>query len=206
MTTGRPSLRAPVSRSALGLRRVRYGVGSIIRVAALRLQYPGQVLIEGRVRIDRGCDIRCLPGSRLIIRDCTISPGVTLKASPGGVLELNADFVGPGTVIEARESVRIGQGTLIAEHVTVRDGNHDRSVPLRAMAFTARAVTIGENVWLGAKSSVLSGVTVEDDATVAAGAVVTKDVPAGATVGGVPARLLGTTSHPARLRDAAELP
>jgi acetyltransferase-like isoleucine patch superfamily enzyme len=204
MTAGRLDPRGTLSRAALGLRRVRYGVGSITRVAALRLQYPGQVLIEGRVRIDRGCDIRCLPGSMLIIRDCTISPGVTLKASPGGILELNADFVGPGTVIEARESVRIGDGTLIAEHVTVRDGNHDRALPLRAMAFTARAVTIGENVWLGAKSSVLSGVSVGDDATVAAGAVVTKDVPAGATVGGVPARILGAS--PPRLRDAAELP
>jgi acetyltransferase-like isoleucine patch superfamily enzyme len=204
MNPGLSGVRGTTARVALGLRRVRYGVGSITRVAALRLQYPGQVRIEGRVRIDRGCDIRCLPGSTLIIRNCTISPGVTLKASPGGVLELNADFVGPGAVIEARESVRIGDGTLIAEHVTVRDGNHDRSMPLRAMAFTAHAVTIGENVWLGAKSSVLSGVTVGDDATVAAGAVVTKDVPAGATVGGVPARLL-ETSRPPRLRDAADL-
>ena len=69
--TGRPRSGAPVpaaparsvlARCALGLRRLRYGVGSITRVAALHLQYPGQVHTEGRVRIDRGCDIRCLPG------------------------------------------------------------------------------------------------------------------------------------------------
>ncbi|HET8560839.1 MAG TPA: acyltransferase [Marmoricola sp.] len=197
--TGRPRSGAPVpaaparsvlARCALGLRRLRYGVGSITRVAALHLQYPGQVHTEGRVRIDRGCDIRCLPGSTLVLRNITISPGVTLKASPGGLLELDADFIGPGAVIEARESVRIGPGTLIAEHVTIRDGNHDRSQPLRAMAFTSSPVTIGGNVWLGAKCCVLSGVTIGDDATVAAGAVVTRDVAAGETVGGVPARSL----------------
>ena len=51
-------------------------------------------------------------------------------------------------------------------------------------------IRIGKNVWIGANAVVLPGVTVGDNAVIAAGAVVSRDVPANAVVGGVPARLL----------------
>lgn len=51
-------------------------------------------------------------------------------------------------------------------------------------------VRVGRNVWIGSGSILLPGVTIGDGATVAAGAVVTKDVPEGAVVGGVPAKIL----------------
>jgi acetyltransferase-like isoleucine patch superfamily enzyme len=51
-------------------------------------------------------------------------------------------------------------------------------------------ITIGRDVWLGANSVVLAGVTIGDGAVIAAGAVVNRDVPAGSIVGGVPARVL----------------
>lgn len=51
-------------------------------------------------------------------------------------------------------------------------------------------IRLGKNVWVGAHATVLKGVTVGDDAVIAAGAVVTKDVPAGAIVAGVPARVI----------------
>ena len=47
---------------------------------------------------------------------------------------------------------------------------------------------LGRNVWVGSNATILSGVTIGDNAVVAAGAVVTKDVPADTIVGGVPAR------------------
>jgi maltose O-acetyltransferase len=55
---------------------------------------------------------------------------------------------------------------------------------------TGAPVTIGENCWIGAGSVVLPGVSVGDDSVVAAGAVVTRDVPAGVVVAGVPARVV----------------
>lgn len=51
-------------------------------------------------------------------------------------------------------------------------------------------VTIGEHVWIGSRSIVMKGVTIGDGAIVAAGSVVTKDVPAGALVAGVPAQVV----------------
>src|SRR5690625_2434633 len=62
---------------------------------------------------------------------------------------------------------------------------------------TSRGITIGDDVWIGSHVVVLDGVTVGDRAVLAAGAVVTKDVPAGAVVGGNPARLIQWRVPPA---------
>ena len=51
-------------------------------------------------------------------------------------------------------------------------------------------IRIGNNVWIGAQATVLPGVTIDDGAIVAAGAVVTRDVPANVIVGGVPAKII----------------
>ena len=53
-------------------------------------------------------------------------------------------------------------------------------------------IVVKDNVWIGAHATILAGVTIGENAVVAAGAVVTKDVPANTIVGGVPARVLKT--------------
>ncbi|MTD58029.1 hypothetical protein GKO32_29220 [Amycolatopsis sp. RM579] len=80
--------------------------------------------------------------------------------------------------------------------VVVRDSDHDRSggLPLRAGAHRTSSVHIGPEVWLGARATVLSGVRIGAGATVGAGAVVTRDVPPGITVAGVPATTIRPTS------------
>jgi hypothetical protein len=54
----------------------------------------------------------------------------------------------------------------------------------------AKPVKIGNNVWVGAHATILQGVTIGDNAIIAAGAVVAKDVPANVIVGGVPAKII----------------
>ena len=63
-------------------------------------------------------------------------------------------------------------------------------MPLRGNLLPA-PIHIGKSVWLGSHVTVLPGITIGDGAIVAAGAVVTKDVPAGTTVAGVPAQIIG---------------
>ncbi len=67
-------------------------------------------------------------------------------------------------------------------HTIVRDGSPQASVA---------PVRIGDHVWIGTRAVVLKGVTIGDGAVIAAGAVVTADVPTGAVVAGVPARVVG---------------
>ena len=96
-----------------------------------------------------------------------------------------ACFVNAGCTIEDLAEVRIGAFTQISSGVRILTADPVR--PERA----PRAITIGRNVWIGAAAVVHPGVRIGDDAIVSGGAVVTGDVPEGATVGGDPARVIG---------------
>ncbi|MGU3420215.1 sugar O-acetyltransferase [Methylobacterium sp. D54C] len=86
-------------------------------------------------------------------------------------------------------SVTIGDLTQIGTAVQILTPDHPREpAQRRQMLEFARPVVIGANVWIGSGAIILPGVTIGDDAIVGAGSVVTRDVPAGATVVGNPAR------------------
>ena len=77
------------------------------------------------------------------------------------------------------------------------DNDHGRGsddVSFRTVQHDSAPVVIGCNVWVGAHVTITKGVTIGDNAIIAAGAVVTRDIPAGAIAGGVPARVIGQVS------------
>jgi len=85
--------------------------------------------------------------------------------------------------------VSIGDGTQIGTGVQILTADHPRDAVERAAGLEwGRPIRIGRNVWIGGGAIILPGVTVGDDALIGAGSVVTRDVPAGATVVGNPAR------------------
>lgn len=87
--------------------------------------------------------------------------------------------------------IRFGDGVLVGPNVTFATAGHPTDpVARRAGEEWARPITVGDNVWFGAGCVVLPGVTIGDGAVVAAGAVVSKDVPANAIVAGVPAKVV----------------
>lgn len=144
---------------------------------------------------------------------CFVAPEARLFAEPGRAIHLSrgcavaADvflhgpaWLGPDVSVNARASldggaggIRIGAGSRIATGATLYAFDHglapDR--PVREQPVTSRGITLGVDVWVGANAGITDGVTVGDHAVVAMGAVVTRDVPAWAVVGGVPARVLG---------------
>ena len=100
-------------------------------------------------------------------------------------------FVNSGCRFQDQGGIWIGDNTLIGHNAVLATLNHDPDPKKRANLIPSRIV-IGRDVWLGANATVLPGVTIGDGAIVAAGAVVTKDVPPNTVVGGVPAKVMKT--------------
>ncbi len=85
--------------------------------------------------------------------------------------------------------VTIGEGSQIGHNVVFATLNHGIAPSDRYHTYP-KPIRLGRNVWVGSNATILSGVTIGDNAIVAAGAVVTKDVPANTIVGGVPAKVI----------------
>lgn len=85
--------------------------------------------------------------------------------------------------------VTIGDGCQIGHNVVFATLNHGLSPEDRQNTYPA-PIVLGRNVWVGSNATILQGVTVGDDAVIAAGAVVTKDVEPATVVGGVPAKVI----------------
>ena len=98
-------------------------------------------------------------------------------------------FINSGCCFQDQGGIEIGDNVLIGQQVVIATINHDFNPSKRANMFPA-PVKIGNNVWIGAHATILSGVTIEDNAIIAAGAVVTKDVPQNTVVAGVPATII----------------
>jgi maltose O-acetyltransferase len=93
-------------------------------------------------------------------------------------------------------AIAIGAGTQIGPAVQIYAADHPRDPALRRTGLElGRPVTIGRNAWIGGGAIILPGVTIGDDAVIGAGSVVTRDVPAGATALGNPARMRVATDE-----------
>jgi acetyltransferase-like isoleucine patch superfamily enzyme len=92
-----------------------------------------------------------------------------------------------------RGEITLGDAVRIGAHTSVLGFNHtitDPDVEVFRQPISSRGITIGNDVWIGSHVVILDGVVIGDKSVVAAGSVVTKPVPAGAVVGGNPARVL----------------
>ena len=98
-------------------------------------------------------------------------------------------FINSGCRFQDQGGITIGDGALIGHNVVLATLNHDID-PRKRSTMHSAPIVIGKNVWLGANATVLPGVIIGDGAIIAAGAVVTKNVPPNVIVGGVPAKVI----------------
>lgn len=142
------------------------------------------VTVRGRLRIEGKGEF--VFGDRVKIWSHVgkthISVGKTGKLTIG-----SGTFINCGTVISARYGVSIGQNCQIATHVAIMDSDF-HGVADRETIEQPSPILIEDDVWLATRAIVLKGVHIGKGAVVAAGSVVTKDVPAYTLVGGVPAK------------------
>jgi acetyltransferase-like isoleucine patch superfamily enzyme len=156
----------------------------------LKFKLPTSSVVLGRTQVFG-------TGAIKVGENCFFYPDIHLETQGDATI-----VVGDGVVISrgvhlvAMSNITIGRGTMIGEYSSVRDANHRRQtgVTIRDAGHIAKPIVLGEEVWIGRGVTILPGVTIGDGATVGANAVVTKDVMAGTTVVGVPARPMGATS------------
>jgi acetyltransferase-like isoleucine patch superfamily enzyme len=188
----------------IGLRGIAY---------RLILRMEGWAAIESRVRLRFAENIQLGHGSYL-------DEGVYLHACPRGIEIGAGTIVMHGAVLHVynfryipHAGIWIGRDSLIGEYSVIRGQggvvignrvytspftqilavNHvfdDPTTPFIAQGITAQGIVIEDDVWLGASAIVTDGVRIGRGAVVAAGAVVTEDVPAHSVVAGVPARVV----------------
>jgi maltose O-acetyltransferase len=104
------------------------------------------------------------------------------------------DFSELGSNCIIQSNTFIGRNVIMGPDVKIYTKNHNFDnidIPIQFQGHTSEAVNIGDDVWLGANVIVLPGVSIYSHSVVAAGSIVTKDVPAFSIVAGVPAKVIG---------------
>lgn len=102
-------------------------------------------------------------------------------------------YIGKNCSLYAYDTITIGRNVLIARETIFLTRNHkfqDVNLSIREQGFTNMPISIEEDVWVGARCTILPGVTIGRGSVVAAGTVVNKDVPPFSIVGGVPAKII----------------
>lgn len=153
------------------LETIQLGPGCFIAPEAHLFAEPGRPIL-----IQEGCSVAAdvfMHGPIILGKQVSINARVSMDGGSAGI--------------------HIGDHTRIATGATLYAFNHgleaDRSV--KEQPVTSKGIRIGQDVWIGANAGVTDGVTIGDHAVVGMGAVVTRDVPPYAIVGGVPARVIG---------------
>ena len=177
------------------------GAGTVLR----RLAYRPFFAEAGAFRSGTGvviqgfCNIRMGSG-------CGLNRHASLYATRGTIQFGNNVFVGDFSSINANDAViTVGDNVAIGPMVVVQGANHrfdSLDIPIVDQGHVESFVVIEDNVWIGAHAVILPGVRVSSGAVVAAGAVVNRDVPPNAVVGGVPAKILRYRGCPSEQKTA----
>ncbi|MXO64155.1 acyltransferase [Altererythrobacter endophyticus] len=171
----------------------------------IRLRFWPHFQLGGRVRFFPGVRFLQIGDAALLkVRFAganTIGQGTMFQGS--GTIHFGArSLCGPNCIFGANTVIDIGTDVLIAGAVNIRDSNHrfdDPARPIVAQGISSTPIRIGDGAWLAQNVSVLEGVTIGPHAVIGAGAVVTRDILAGAIAAGVPARII-------KMRPGFEIP
>jgi acetyltransferase-like isoleucine patch superfamily enzyme len=175
------------------------------------IQIAPSAWIASSARLQTASDGHALGGRIRLSDRVTISDGVLLAAY-GGCIDIDTDaYVGPYCVLYGHGGLSIGRDTMIGAHTAIIPFDHGferTEVPMRLQPLTRKGVTIGVDVWIGARCAILDGVSIERGAVVGAGSVVTRDIGAYCVAVGVPARVVRRRELSARSapEQAAEPP
>ena len=169
--------------------KLAMGIKSIFIFCKYKIYYGNQLnmqllnSIRGQLKLELSHKAKCYLGQFLMSRG-----PLYIKCIDDAELKIgNRCFFNNNCSITAAKSITIGDECMFANNLVVVDHDHIVENGSITGKLTSKPIIIGNNVWVGANVTILKGVTIGNKAIIAAGAVVTKDVPEHTMVSGVPA-------------------
>jgi acetyltransferase-like isoleucine patch superfamily enzyme len=176
-----------LNRKIIILRKVQLGLEnghSIINNSGrliLGMTFPKCGYVESHLTLRKNS---CL----IINGKFDIYTGFRISVNENAVLELGSGYMNYNINIACFNRIKIGHDVAIAENVTIRDSDNHQII--YSNYEISKPIDIGNHVWIGMNATILKGVNIGDGAVVAAGSVVTRNIPENCLVAGVPARII----------------
>ncbi len=164
------------------------------------LRCPKQIELESHVVIDDFVQLIATSNNEKAI---SIGEGSFVRSfaminsgPPEGYVSIGKNSsIGQGVLLYGNGGLTIGDHVMIAGQTAIIASSHifaNKEIPMIAQGYSAKGITIGDNVWVGAGVKILDGVSIGSGAIIGANAVVNRSVTAGQHVGGIPAIPLNT--------------
>lgn len=165
-------------------------------LCALALYWP-HLRLRGKVLFDCGFKVKQFLFRESVLEITLLGNNklgeYTIIQGSGRIVLGAGSFCGAFCVFGVNQEILIGRSVMIAHAVSIRDTDHvfdELGKPMAQQGIATMPVVIEDDVWIGHGATILKGVKIGKGAIVAAGAVVSKDVPPYSIVGGVPAKVI----------------
>lgn len=180
--------------------QLKRSAGLFFKGKNVRIRFPKHLSIGKSLTLGDGVLIDALStngvyiGNNVTIKDGSIIECTAVIQNMAEGLRIGDNVgISQNCFIGARGKIEIGNDTIVGPGCSFVSENHifsDLQKPIRLQGENRGEIIIGEDVWVGANCTILSNVHIGNHSIIAAGAVVNKDVPEYAIVGGVPAKLI----------------
>ncbi|MBR2081517.1 MAG: acyltransferase [Elusimicrobiaceae bacterium] len=152
---------------------------SFIRLCVMKLFHGRKLQVQLVERFSPNVVLEMEKGAKVTLGKCVRAhSGCKIKTRKGAVLEIGDDVhLNYNCIIVCRKHISIGEGTEFGPSVYIYDHDHDYKSGLKKQLFKEGDIRIGKNCWIGANTIILRGVNIADDCIIAAGSIITKDIP-----------------------------
>jgi len=152
------------------------------------------------VIVEKGCMLHATSGTTMRLGDNVIIQQYThlLNYAGRGISIGGNTTINRYCILYGHGGLSIGSDCLVGPQCTFVPAQHkfdDLTVNIRQQGATCKGISIGDNVWLGARVTVLDGVSIGDGCVIGAGSVVTKSIPSNSIAVGVPAKVIRARGH-----------
>lgn len=156
-----------------------------IKILIYKLCFGRSLKIPKLVKFSHKASLRIRHGGKIILGKVSIGSGTAIRVTAGAEFSMgNGSGFNSNCIVTCREKILIGNNVLIGSGVSFYDHDHIYKTDklMKHSGYITAPIIVEDNVWIGANVIILKGVKIESGSVIAAGTVVTKDIPANSLV------------------------